>query len=97
MRTRLTIVALLALLHLFVAITLVPDLPLNAFGRWLAWLYLAASTVLMPLGVRPPGGRRWLAWTGLLAMGCFPAWWCCRYCGPGRWRCCGCSATTRRR
>lgn len=71
MPLRLLAPALLALLHLFVGVTLVQDLPLPPLGRWLGWAYLFASLILMPLGLRAGNGRRLLAWAGLLAMGVF--------------------------
>jgi predicted MPP superfamily phosphohydrolase len=63
------------LLHLYIALRLVPDAPVHAAVRWAAVLYLAASCVLIPLGVRArqlaPSCPRLVAWTGLLAMGFF--------------------------
>ncbi|MGK9064838.1 metallophosphoesterase [Stutzerimonas chloritidismutans] len=69
---RLLVVVLLIGLHVFVGITLIPDLSLGRFGSVLAWGYLALSAVLMRYGVLVRGaGNALLAWTGLLAMGIF--------------------------
>ncbi|WP_313008585.1 metallophosphoesterase [Stutzerimonas nitrititolerans] len=59
-------------LHVFVGVTLIPDLALGPFGSVLAWAYLALSAVLMRYGVLVRGkGNAVLAWSGLLAMGIF--------------------------
>ena len=59
-------------LHVFVGITLIPDLALGRVGTALAWVYLALSAVLMRYGVLVRGkGNALLAWSGLLAMGIF--------------------------
>lgn len=72
MNRRLLVVVLLIGLHVFVGITLIPDLSLGRFGSVLAWGYLALSAVLMRYGVLVRGaGNALLAWTGLLAMGIF--------------------------
>lgn len=71
MRTRLMMVGVLVLLHLFIGVTLVGDLPFGPLGRGFGWLYLGVSMVLLPLGLRSSAGKRWLVWPGLLAMGIF--------------------------
>jgi uncharacterized protein len=72
MNRRLLVVVLLIGLHVFVGITLIPDLSLGRFGSVLAWGYLALSAVLMRYGVLVRGaGNALLAWSGLLAMGIF--------------------------
>ncbi|HZZ09780.1 MAG TPA: metallophosphoesterase [Paraburkholderia sp.] len=64
------------LLHIYVGFRLIPDLPINAAGRWLCALWLVLSVLVIPLGMlartikRQPLGDR-LAWVGLLAMGFF--------------------------
>jgi len=64
------------LLHIYVGFRLIPDLPIDAAGRWLCALWLVLSVLLIPLGMlartikRQPLGDR-LAWVGLLAMGFF--------------------------
>ena len=72
MNRRLAVGVLLIGLHLFVGVTLIPDLALGRLGSALAWGYLAASAVLMRYGVLVRGsGKALLAWSGLLAMGIF--------------------------
>lgn len=72
MKRRLSVVALLIGLHVFVGVTLIPDLSLGLFGSVLAWGYLVLSAVLMRFGVLVRGaGSALLAWSGLLAMGIF--------------------------
>lgn len=72
MNRRFGVVALLIGLHVFVGVTLIPDLQLGLFGSILAWAYLALSAVLMRYGVLVRGaGSALLAWSGLLAMGIF--------------------------
>ncbi|ASL48704.1 putative metallophosphoesterase [Burkholderia sp. AD24] len=64
------------LLHLYVGLRLIPDMPVDATGRWLCALWLVLSILLIPLGMlartikRQPLGDR-LAWVGLLTMGFF--------------------------
>lgn len=64
------------LLHIYVGLRLIPDMPIDAAGRWLCALWLVLSIFLIPLGMlartieqQPLGDR--LAWVGLLAMGFF--------------------------
>lgn len=72
MNRRLLVGVLLIGLHVFVGVTLVPDLSLGLFGSCMAWAYLALSAVLMRYGVLVRGaGNALLAWSGLLAMGIF--------------------------
>ncbi|HCC62294.1 MAG TPA: serine/threonine protein phosphatase [Pseudomonas sp.] len=72
MNRRLLVVALLIGLHVFVGVTLIPDLNLGMLGSVLAWGYLLLSSVLMRFGVLVRGaGSALLAWSGLLAMGIF--------------------------
>ena len=64
------------LLHVYVGFRVIPDLPVNATGKWLAALWLLLSCLLIPLGMlartikRQPLADR-LAWVGLLALGFF--------------------------
>jgi predicted MPP superfamily phosphohydrolase len=64
------------LLHIYVGLRIIPDLPIDTAGRWLAVLWLVLSCLLIPLGMlartieRQPLADR-LAWVGLLAMGFF--------------------------
>jgi predicted MPP superfamily phosphohydrolase len=64
------------LLHIYVGLRIIPDLPVATAGRGLAALWLVLSCLLIPLGMlartieRQPLGDR-LAWIGLLAMGYF--------------------------
>lgn len=71
LRSRLTMLAILAGLHLLVGASLIPALPLGATGRLVAGLLLLASVLLIPLGFRARHMPRPLAWAGLLAMGVF--------------------------
>lgn len=72
MNRRLLVGVLLIGLHVFVGVTLIPDLSLGLLGSALAWGYLALSAVLMRYGVLVRGGgNALLAWSGLLAMGIF--------------------------
>lgn len=64
------------LLHIYVGLRLIPDMPIDMTGRWLCALWLVLSIFLIPLGMlartikqQPLGDR--LAWVGLLAMGFF--------------------------
>ncbi|WP_144108097.1 metallophosphoesterase [Paraburkholderia sp. BCC1886] len=64
------------LLHIYVGVRLIPDMPVESTTRLLCALWLVASIFLIPLGMlarsiqRQPLGDR-LAWVGLLAMGFF--------------------------
>ncbi len=67
---------LVPLLHLYVGLRLLPDLPLEAFGLAAASLVLVLSAALIPLAMlsrRMPDRRRadMLAWAGFVAMGLF--------------------------
>ncbi|MEI2416475.1 metallophosphoesterase [Orrella sp. JC864] len=68
--------ALLALAHLYVGLRLLGDLPLGGTSKAAAAAALAASCLLIPLGLLGRSGagqgpRDALAWAGLLAMGLF--------------------------
>ncbi|EEG08074.1 metallophosphoesterase [Pseudogulbenkiania ferrooxidans] len=68
--------SLLLLLHAYIGVRLLPDLPLGPEGRGLGVLALTLSCVLMPLGLMARGIERQpladrLAWAGLLLMGVF--------------------------
>jgi predicted MPP superfamily phosphohydrolase len=64
------------LLHIYVGFRIIPDLPIDTTGRWLAALWLVLSCLLIPLGMlartieRQPLADR-LAWIGLLGLGFF--------------------------
>jgi predicted MPP superfamily phosphohydrolase len=71
-RSRLTMPAILILLHAFVGVTLIPYLPIGGPGKVVAALLLVLSCYLVPLGFRSRSlSQSWLAWAGLLAMGVF--------------------------
>jgi predicted MPP superfamily phosphohydrolase len=64
------------LLHIYVGLRIIPDLPIDTAGRWLAVLWLVLSCLLIPLGMLARTIERQrladrLAWVGLLAMGFF--------------------------
>jgi predicted MPP superfamily phosphohydrolase len=69
-----TVLALSAVLHLYIGLRLVPPLPLPAGLALAVWLVL--STALVPAGLlarrllRPPAADR-LTWIGMLSMGLF--------------------------
>ena len=64
------------LFHIYVGFRVIPDLPIDTTGRWLAALWLVLSCLLIPLGMlartikRQPLADR-LAWIGLLGLGFF--------------------------
>jgi predicted MPP superfamily phosphohydrolase len=70
------VTALLAALHAYIGIRLLPGLPVAASFKWAGAVWLALSFLLMPLGLLARGirdealGDR-LAWIGLTAMGLF--------------------------
>lgn len=70
------LLSVLALLHAYIGLRLLPDMPVNAVVRSLGALWLAMSFVLVPAGLfahairRQPLSDR-VAWAGLLAMGMF--------------------------
>jgi predicted MPP superfamily phosphohydrolase len=75
-RRFLSALALLALLHLYIGLRLLPPLPIGAAGNAIGWLALAASCLAMPLAVfaRAARDQDWsdrLAWIGLTTMGLF--------------------------
>ncbi|MFC5431583.1 metallophosphoesterase [Paraburkholderia denitrificans] len=64
------------LLHVYVGLRLIPDLPVPAAGKWLAVLWLVLSCLLIPPGMLSRAIKhQWLgdrlAWAGMLAMGFF--------------------------
>ncbi len=64
------------LLHVYVGIRIIPELPVDAAAKWLCTLWLVLSVLLIPVGMiarsieRQPLGDR-LAWAGLIALGLF--------------------------
>lgn len=67
---------LLALLHLYVGLRLIPDAQAGLSGSAVGILLLLASVLLVPVGLLAPSLKRgrWaglLAWAGLLSMGYF--------------------------
>lgn len=71
-RSRLTMLSILGALHLMVAVSLIPFLPVPVSVKVLAVLILVASFVLLPMGFRSRGiDSRALAWASLMAMGIF--------------------------
>ena len=78
MRTRFFLFAtlLIALLHLYIGIRLLPALPVDAAARWAGAFLLLGSSVLLPMGMlaRTIKHRAWadrLAWAGYMAMSVF--------------------------
>ncbi|MFP5392810.1 MAG: hypothetical protein ACLGI6_14880 [Gammaproteobacteria bacterium] len=76
-RAVILVLTLLALLHTYIGLRLIPPLNLSTGGVAVGVLLLAISTLLLPTGLI--GSRmkqaRWgerLTWLGLLAMGFFP-------------------------
>jgi predicted MPP superfamily phosphohydrolase len=70
------VLSLLALLHLYIGLRLLPAMDLNPLGIGIGVLLLVISTLLLPAGLMASRLRRWrgadqLAWIGLLAMGFF--------------------------
>jgi predicted MPP superfamily phosphohydrolase len=75
-RSSVSVLAILALLHLYIGLRLLPAMEVGAVGAVLGILLLAASAALVRIGLVAPSLRRtrWsepLAWAGLLAMGLF--------------------------
>jgi predicted MPP superfamily phosphohydrolase len=74
-RSFLTAIALVALLHAYIGLRLVPDLELGSVGTALIYLLLAASAMFVPMSMltrsldRPTADR--LAWVGFSFMGAF--------------------------
>jgi predicted MPP superfamily phosphohydrolase len=67
---------ILVVLHAYIGMRLLPDLPFGLSGIVLGGLALAASAYLIPLGFRARRTRatrrgEWAMWGGLLAMGAF--------------------------
>ncbi len=72
----LTVLSLLALLHFYIGLRLLPVLQLGTAGVAIGIGLLVMSTVLLPAGLVASRFKRWrwsdqLAWTGMLAMGFF--------------------------
>lgn len=70
------VLSLLALLHLYIGLRLLPDMALHGLALGAGVLWLLMSTLLLPAGLMASRFKRWrgadlLAWTGLLAMGFF--------------------------
>ena len=75
-RSSLSLLAILALLHLYIGVRLLPGMDLGLPGIALGALLLALSAALVRIGLVAPSLRRsrWseqLSWAGLLAMGLF--------------------------
>jgi predicted MPP superfamily phosphohydrolase len=75
-RNLVVVLSLLVLLHVYIGLRLMPDLGLGLPGMLAGAVFLALSTVLVPMGLLSSSlrRRRWselLAWIGLLAMGLF--------------------------
>lgn len=75
-RSPLSLFAILALLHLYIGLRLLPALDVGIAGVALGAVLLALSTALVRIGLVAPSLRRsrWsgaLSWAGLLAMGLF--------------------------
>ena len=75
-RRLLSLVALLALFHLYIGLRLLPPLALGTTGLVIGWLALLASCLMMPLAVfaRAARDEEWsdrFAWVGLTTMGLF--------------------------
>ena len=70
------VLSLLALLHLYIGLRLLPAMDLDPLGIGIGVLLLVISTLLLPAGLMASRLKRWrgadqLAWIGLLAMGFF--------------------------
>jgi predicted MPP superfamily phosphohydrolase len=75
-RSNLSLLAILAFLHFYIGLRLLPDMGVGMGGILLGAVLLAVSTGLVRIGLVAPSLRRtrWsepLAWAGLLAMGFF--------------------------
>jgi uncharacterized protein len=74
-RSFLMTIALVALLHIYIGVRLVPDLALGTVANAIAVLLLAASAIFMPLSMLtrslPRATADRLAWIGFLFMGAF--------------------------
>jgi predicted MPP superfamily phosphohydrolase len=75
-RPNLSLLAILAFLHLYIGLRLLPDMAVGIGGTALGVMLLGASVGLVRIGLVAPSLRRtrWsepLAWAGLLAMGFF--------------------------
>jgi len=70
------IVALLALLHLYIGLRILPDMPIAPALRFAGGIWLVASCALIPAGLLAHSIRRQplsdrVAWAGLLSLGYF--------------------------
>ena len=75
-RTFFTVLSLLALLHIYIGVRLLPVMQLGAWGVAAGIFLLAVSTFLLPAGLLSSRFKQWqwadhLAWAGMLAMGFF--------------------------
>jgi predicted MPP superfamily phosphohydrolase len=75
-RSSLSLLAILALLHLYIGLRLLPAMHIGIAGMALGALLLALSAALVRIGLMAPSLRRsrWseqLSWAGLVAMGLF--------------------------
>ena len=75
-RRFLTAIALLALIHVYIGLLLLPPLPIGTTGYVIGAVALLASCLMMPLAVfaRAARDEEWsdrLAWIGLTTMGLF--------------------------
>ena len=75
-RSVLTVLFLLALLHLYIGMRLIPAAGVNAMGALAGVVLLTMSTLLLPAGLLSSRLKRWqwadqLAWAAMLAMGFF--------------------------
>jgi len=70
------VLGLLALLHMYIGVRLIPGIGLEGFGWALAVAFLTASTILLPAGLVATRVRKGdladlLSWIGMLTMGLF--------------------------
>jgi hypothetical protein len=70
------IFSLLALLHVYIGVRVLPVLPVAPIVQWFGVLWLLASQLLVPAGLLAPSIRQQplsdrVAWAGLLALGAF--------------------------
>jgi len=75
-RSFVSVLAILILLHIYIGLRLLPAMDIGVFGMAAGALLLAASSVLVRIGLVAPSLRRtrWsglLTWAGLLSMGFF--------------------------
>jgi uncharacterized protein len=74
-RSFLTAIALVALLHFYIGVRLLPDLGIGTTASVVGWVLLLTSTVLIPVGMSTRSMQREvadrLAWVGFFFMGAF--------------------------